>query len=384
VRGDSARIAQILANLLSNAHKYTPAGGTITVSAGRDGDFLRVNVADTGVGMSEEEQANLFTRFYRAKNSATQDAGGTGLGLSITRTLVEMHGGTITVQSTPGAGSTFSFTLPIATDASVPPETESPSVHEQGAAGELILVVEDEPDMAELNRWHLTRAGYHVLIAANANEGLQMAREYLPDLILLDVLMPGTDGLTLLEWLKGDEATASIPVLLLSILPDDGQGRTLGAVDYLNKPITSDFLLTHIRSVLASKRSPLILLADSNPSEREHIRHNLQRGGYRAIVATTDVEVLQAVDEQRPDLLVLDLQSSNLDALEILRAVRSSEQEYHLPVIFMTGVTETDSDYDRSALAAFNHSEFLAKPFSVEELAMLISTQRLRQNAHYD
>lgn len=383
VRGDATRIAQILTNLLSNAHKYTPAGGTITISAAREGDFLRVSVTDTGVGMTEEEQANLFTRFYRAKNIATQDVGGTGLGLTITRTLVEMHGGAITVQSAPDVGSTFSFTLPIAADA-IAPMVENRSTHEQKTEGELILVVEDEPDMAELNRWHLTRAGYHVLIAANANEGLQMARDYAPDLILLDVLLPGTDGLTLLNWLKNDETTASIPVLLLSILPDDGQGRTLGAVDYLNKPVTSDFLLTRIRTILASKRSPLILLADSNPSEREHIRHDLHRGGYRTVTAATEDEVLQAVDEQRPDLLVLDLQSSSLDALEILRAVRSKEQAYHLPVIFMVGVTETDSDYDRSALAAFNHSEFLAKPFSVEELAMLIAHQRLRPDTLYE
>jgi CheY-like chemotaxis protein len=191
-------------------------------------------------------------------------------------------------------------------------------------------------------------------------------------LILLDVLLPGTDGLTLLDWLKRDESTASIPVLLLSILPDDGQGRMLGAVDYLTKPITSEFLLNYIRTALATKRSPLILVADSNVSEREHIRYELHRGGYRTVIADTEQEVLRSVQEQRPDLLVLDLQSSGLDALAILRAVRSQEQESHLPVIFMLGVSHNESEYDLSALQALNHSKFLTKPFSAEELAKVI------------
>ena len=387
VRGDSARISQILMNLLSNAYKYTPARGSITVSAAREGDFVRVSVADTGVGMSEEEQAQLFTRFYRAKNAATQDVGGTGLGLSIARMLVEMHGGQIRVQSASGAGTTFSFTLPIADEPAIDvvlPVVQTLSdnqaeAHVAVGSGEMILVVEDEPDMAELNRWHLTRAGYNVLLAANAQEGLEMAHTYLPDLILLDVLLPGTNGLTLLDWLKQDEATAAIPVLLLSILPDDGQGHKLGAVDYLNKPITSDFLLAHIRSILAAKHSPLILLADSNEHESAHIRQEMERGGYRILNVISQDEILRAMEQQQPDLLILDLQSSDLDALGILRAVRGKEQEHHLPVIFMVGMTETDSDYDFSALQAFSHSEFLTKPFSVAELAMLIGNHHLRQ-----
>lgn len=384
VRGDMARISQILTNLLSNAHKYTLAGGTITVSAAQEGEMLRVSIADTGVGLTEEEQLHLFTRFYRAKNSATQDVGGTGLGLSITRMLVEMHGGTITVQSQPGKGSTFSFTLPIATDAALPVIEPVPSVV-HSSVGELILVVEDEPDMAELNRWHLTRAGYHVLIASNAREGLEMAKDYAPDLILLDVLMPGTDGLTLLDWLKRDPATASIPVLLLSILPDDGQGRVLGAVDYLNKPITSDFLLTRIGSILSAQRSPLILLVGCNVAECQHIRNELERRGYRTMTATGEDEVLQAVDEQHPDLLVLDLQESDIDAAKILRAVRSKDQAYHLPVIFMVGVTGADdaggSDTELSELLALNHAQFLTKPFPIEELAHAIANQHAKQHA---
>lgn len=392
VRGDAARISQIMTNLLSNAHKYTPAGGTITVTAERKGEFVVVQVADTGVGLSTEEQAQLFTRFYRAQNSATQDVGGTGLGLSITRMLVEMHGGQITVQSASGEGSSFSFTLPIAesvADEVVLPTGDSfaspnmgdppPTALELAGTGDMILVVEDDPDMAELNRWHLSRAGHHVLIAANATKGLEMARSYLPDLILVDVLM--VDGLEMIDGLKDDNATAMIPVWLLSILPgpDGGQERKLAAVDYLNRPITNDFFLTHIRSILSGKHSPLVLLANDQAQEGERICNALQRGGYRILNAATQDEILRAVKEQSPDLLLVVLKSAALDAQEILRAVRGNAEEQHLPVIFMVGITETDSDYDFSTLQAFRHSGFLSRPLSAKELVLLIGRHRMHQ-----
>jgi signal transduction histidine kinase/DNA-binding response OmpR family regulator/CHASE3 domain sensor protein len=379
VRGDAGRIAQILNNLLSNAHKYTRVGGTITISTTRKENFVRVNITDTGVGLTAEEQVHLFTRFYRAKNPATQEVGGTGLGLSIVRMLVEMHGGKVSVQSAPGQGSTFSFTLPIADGAALPVHMGYDTDHDEGAAkavGGLILIVEDEPDIAELSRRHLTRAGYDVLVAVDATEGLEMAKSYLPDLILLDVILPGVNGLTLLNWLKSDDATAAVPVLLLSILPDDGQGRMLGAVDYLNKPIASDSLLERIQSILSAKKSPLILLGDSDVSEREHIRHDLHRAGYRTIIAERNHDILKVVQEQQPDLLMLDLQSSAIDAVTLLQEIRSEEQEYHLPVIFMVGMPDPGIESDLSNLAALNHFGLLTKPFSSEELAAFITNHR--------
>ena len=404
VRGDASRISQIMINLLSNAHKYTPEEGTITVTAAREGDFVLIQVADTGVGLSTAEQAQLFTRFYRAQNPATQDVGGTGLGLSITRMLVEMHGGQITVQSASGEGSSFRFTLPIAepipgptaesaADEVVLPTGDAfaalnmgdslPNALELAGTGAMILVVEDDADMAELNRWHLTRAGHHVLIAVNATEGLEMARSYLPDLILVDVLM--ADGLEMLDGLKDDDATAMIPVWLLSILPDldaeqeRGQERKLAAVDYLNRPITNDFFLAHLRSILAGKQSPLVLLANDQPQEGARVCNAVQRGGYRILNAATQDAVLRAVQEQSPDLLLVVLKSAALDAQEILRAVRGNAEEPHLPVIFMVGITETDSDYDFSTLQAFRHSGFLSRPFSPKELVLLIDHHRTHQ-----
>ena len=210
VLADADRVTQILTNLLSNACKYTPVGGTISVTAhGEEKDRVRVEVKDTGIGLSSEEMGKLFTKFFRAKNRTTQEVGGTGLGLTITRSLVEMHGGEITVASVAGQGSTFSFTLPILQTTQTLPILEVPFT---AAKGGRILVVDDEPDIANLIRKYLEHASYEVLIAYNANEALTLARSEHPNLITLDVMLPDADGFTVLEWLKSDPETAPSPL----------------------------------------------------------------------------------------------------------------------------------------------------------------------------
>jgi PAS domain S-box-containing protein len=250
VSGDADRVLQIITNLVSNAHKYTPLGGHITVTARHEGTMVRVSVRDTGVGMSAEEQAQLFTRFFRGKGRAAQDAGGTGLGLVIVRSLVDLHGGELRVTSAPGEGTTITFTLPVIAGEELP-AFHAPRV----SAGGRVLVVDDEPDIAQLFARYLDRAGYRVQLAASATEALRLARAEQPDLIILDLLLPQTDGFTALEWLKLDPSTAAIPVLLLSILEDDGRGRLLGAVDYLTKPVQEPTLLAHVARALTAERS---------------------------------------------------------------------------------------------------------------------------------
>jgi CheY-like chemotaxis protein len=171
---------------------------------------------------------------------------GTGLGLVIVRSLVDLHGGDLHVTSVPGEGTTITFTLPVVSG------EELPAIHAPAAsAGGRVLVVDDEPDIAQLFARYLERAGYRVQLAASATEALRLARAEQPDLIILDLVLPKTDGFTALEWLKLDPSTAAIPVLLLSILEDDGRGRLLGAVDYLTKPVQEPTLLAHVATALA-------------------------------------------------------------------------------------------------------------------------------------
>ncbi|GAC1503401.1 MAG: hypothetical protein NVS2B12_14400 [Ktedonobacteraceae bacterium] len=321
VAGDANRVTQILTNLLSNAHKYTPPGGTITigVQATEQGQ-VRVDVQDTGIGLSTEEQAQLFTRFYRAKNPTTQEVGGTGLGLTITRSLVEMHGGQISVVSAPGQGSTFSFTLPVARGTG-----QLPPIQSLSKPGGRILVVDDEPDIANLIRRYLEHANYEVLVAHDAGHALSLARTAHPDLITLDIMLPDTDGFTVLEWLKNDLATAAIPVVMLSMMDDTSRGKLLGAVDYLRKPIEERVLLERVGSILVGDRTHTILVAEDDIDVRNLIAGNLRRAGYAVVEAVNGAEAVVLAQDYHPDLALIDIKMPTMDGITALRELRAEK-----------------------------------------------------------
>jgi PAS domain S-box-containing protein len=368
VLGDADRVTQIITNLLSNAYKYTPAGGTISVLAqSEEKDFVCVDIRDTGIGLSAEEQSKLFTRFYRAKNRMTQEVGGTGLGLTISRSLVEMQGGEIRVSSAPGEGSTFSFTLPT-TQHTAQSEAES-TIPQPGGR---ILVVDDEPDIANLIKRYLEHARYQVLIARNASEALSIAKSEHPDLITLDIMLPDADGFTVLEWLKSDSATAAIPVVLLSMMDDSGRGKLLGAVDYLRKPIQERMLLAHVGLILSNDRAHIILVADDDDDERGLIAENLRSDGYHVIEAVDGAEAVAMAKRDQPGLALIDIKMPNMDGIAALRSLRSEPATRNLPVIMMTsspGVMEEN----RSVVEALGGAILLGKPYTAEELATAIA-----------
>lgn len=370
VWGDRNRVTQVLTNLVSNAHKYTPAGGHITVAARPDDGFVRVDVQDTGIGLSSEEQAQLFTKFFRGRNRTGQAAGGTGLGLVITRALVELHGGQITVSSAPGRGSTFSFSLP-ATQA-IPEATTREPAAAPIRPGALVLVVDDEPDIANLIRRHLERAGLRVLLAHDGAEALRLAQAERPDLITLDVLLPDTDGFAVLDRLKSDPATAAIPVMLISVLPDEGRGKLLGVLDYVHKPLQEHTLLDRVSRILARGRPGRVLVADDDADVRALLAGHLRRGGYEVIEAADGAEAVALARQERPGLLFLDIRMPRMDGLAALRALRAEAATRGLPVIMMTaspGMLEGS----RPAVEALGGATLLSKPCTAEELAAAIA-----------
>lgn len=371
VIGDTDRVIQIVTNLVSNAYKYTPPMGSIRLNAHVQGDVIRVDVNDTGVGLSADELKQIFSRFFRARNRATQEAGGTGLGLTITRSLVELHDGTMTVTSTPGEGSTFSFTLPIA-------ESVGAQSGDTGIvpAGGTILVVDDELEIADLIRRYLERAGYGVLVAHTGKDAIAAAREWQPDLITLDIKLPDVDGFTVLKWLKSDRQTAAIPVMMLSILDDTGQGRLLGAVGYLTKPIQEAALLEHIGHVLhGDHRARSVLVADDDSDVRETIGQALRQAGFQIIEASNGAEALTLAVQHRPGLILMSFALPDMDGIAALRHIRGYEVLRDLPIIIMTpnpGLAEESE----SAEKALGSRMLLSKPCTPEELALAIAEGR--------
>jgi signal transduction histidine kinase/CheY-like chemotaxis protein len=268
---DITKVRQILLNLLSNAAKFTE-GGTITLSARASADGQTVNFAvrDTGIGLTEEQLARLFKEFTQAEASTSRRYGGTGLGLALSRKLARALGGDISVASTPGAGSTFTLTLPCqsqrgaakATDADLARPEPGPLPDPAGPG--TVLVIDDDSASRDLLSRILERDGYRVVVAASGPSGLELAQQVRPDAITLDVLMPGMNGWTVLSKLKADPMLKAIPVLLITVVDDAPTGMALGASNVMSKPVDPQRLLAVLSGhVRANGRGVLVVNGDA-------------------------------------------------------------------------------------------------------------------------
>ncbi|MBJ6725221.1 hybrid sensor histidine kinase/response regulator [Geomesophilobacter sediminis] len=234
IMADQRKLKQILFNLLSNAVKFTPTAGAVRVSGRRDGDFIEITVADTGIGIREEDIPMLFRAFTQLESVYTKGFEGTGLGLALTRQLVEMHGGRIWVKSEFGTGSRFSFTIPVTQAPSLQaPATQVSDGEPQGfppaghpGAGKTVLVIEDDPLTLGALESALLRKGYRALRASDGPEGVEMARRNAPDLIVLDLVMPGMNGFEVADRLLHEKAAAKIPILVLTSMDLSAADRT--------------------------------------------------------------------------------------------------------------------------------------------------------------
>jgi signal transduction histidine kinase/ActR/RegA family two-component response regulator len=279
VVADRAKLKQILTNLLSNAVKFTPPGGRVRLGAARRQGRLEVRVEDTGIGIRKEDQERIFAAFIQVDGSYARKYQGTGLGLTLVKRFVEMHGGTIVVESEVGKGSTFRFTLPQSArqvvadpDAETAREALLPAGGAEacgGRGGESILVVEDNPANLKLAREILLARGYRVLEAASGEEALDTLRYIHPDLILMDLQLPGLDGLTVTRRLKGDPATCHIPTVALTahvMAGDDSRALEAGCVGYIPKPIDTVSFPQQVAEILT--RYPAAPAAGENGKER--------------------------------------------------------------------------------------------------------------------
>jgi GAF domain-containing protein/DNA-binding response OmpR family regulator len=347
MHADLTKLRQALFNLLSNACKFTEAG-TVALAVAREGvdggDWLRFEVSDSGIGMTEEQMARLFEAFSQADASVSRKYGGTGLGLALSRRLCRMMGGDITVASEAGRGSTFTVRLP-ATVITPEPKPAAPAGSEQGPAADgTVLVIDDEATVRDLVTRFLAREGLRVITASDGEEGLRRARELKPDAITLDVMMPGLDGWAVLAALKADPDLADIPVVMLTIVDDRNLGYALGAAEYLTKPIDRERLLRVLKKY---RRDLPVLVVDDDPALRELLRRTLEGKGFVVAEAANGREALERLGETTPGVILLDLMMPEMDGFEFLEEMRRDEAGRRITVIVITAKDLSAEDRQR-------------------------------------
>ncbi len=363
---DAQKLKQVLINLISNAMKFTSEGSVILRGhIGMNADNIEFEVEDTGIGIPEDKLDTIFEAFRQVDSSTTRNYGGTGLGLAISRAFVERMGGQLTVESALGKGSIFRVSLPVQkTGASsvkqktpvpgpiaAPLDTESVqgSVFqlnelEEGRATahseiQRILIIDDDPDTRELLSSYLKEYTAELLTAADGEEGLRLAREFQPDLITLDLMMPGLSGWDVLNQIKQDESLSSIPVIVVSIVAQTRKATILGAVDAITKPVSQERLHQAIERSVGSVCEPnmaKILVVDDESDARELVCSMLAGKVSQIRTAENGREALATLEHYRPDLIILDLMMPVMDGTSFLRVLRADQRFIGLPVVVVT------------------------------------------------
>jgi CheY-like chemotaxis protein/anti-sigma regulatory factor (Ser/Thr protein kinase) len=365
VMGDRGRLYQVLTNLVGNAINYTPQG-SVTVEATTAGTAVQVSVHDTGVGIAPEDISSIFDRFYRADDPVVQEASGTGLGLPIVKMFVEMHGGRVWVDSEKGKGSVFTFILPVSGAELEREESKPlPAASPPPITAKTVLVVDDDPDIAQLVRMQLESNGYRVLTASRGHKALEMVRGDQVDLIVLDRILPDVDGLDILDELKGDPSTATIPIIMLTIVEDDGEAMARGASAYLIKPVNEQLLLEQVDTVLT--REGRVLIVEDDPDTTDVLVRALRRVGFATEAASDGYEALAVARRVRPDVIIMDLRLPGMDGYEALSHLKRNITTGTIPIIAISAHV-TNPVAERERLIMLGATEFLLKPIAVEEL----------------
>jgi signal transduction histidine kinase/DNA-binding response OmpR family regulator len=364
MHADVTKVRQCLFNLLSNASKFTEKG-TIRLRASREAaagrDLVCFQVSDSGIGMTPAQLGKMFQAFSQADASTTRKYGGTGLGLALTRRFCQMMGGDVSVTSELGKGSTFSIRLPAevpeqvpataatASDspAAGPPAREAASTVASPDGTATILVVDDEATAREIMRHYLTREGLHVVTAGSGPEALELARKVRPHAITLDVMMPGMDGWAVLTALKKDADLCDIPVLLCTMLDDRNMGFSLGASEYLAKPIDRNRLTTILRKYGPGSTPGRVLLVEDDAATREMMGRMLRKERWEVAEAENGRVALTRVAARRPDLILLDLMMPQMDGFEFAQEFRKVEAYRSIPIIVLTAKELTAEDHRR-------------------------------------
>ncbi len=352
---DVTKVRQTLFNLLSNACKFTERGTIrlrVSPFSAPHGPTLNFTVIDTGIGMTPEQMDQLFQEFTQADASTTRKFGGTGLGLAISRKFCQLMGGDITVDSEVNVGTTFTATLPRKmTDAkSNEPTAEVALTSSPSHARRpqfTVLVIDDDPDVRDLMQRNLVKDGFRVEVAADAERGLELARELRPSAITLDVMLPGMDGWEALAALKANPDTADIPVVMLTIVDNKNMGFALGAADYFTKPIDWHRLSTALTKHRGADDSQNALVIEDDAPTRELVCRILETDGWTVTAAPNGQAGLDHLEEVIPAIIILDLMMPGMDGITFIEELRQRPDCSDVPVIVITAKDLTAEDQQR-------------------------------------
>jgi len=372
LQADRRRLKQLLLNLLANAIKFSPDGGQVSVQVqwadadrassalpgfreglrmqppaqteaapARPARYVEISVTDSGIGISAADLHKLFKPFTQIANSVTRQAEGTGLGLVMVHRLVELHNGMIAVTSEAGRGSCFTVWLPLRDEtAHAAQQAWAPgSNRSSDTVHRLALVVEDNADAAALMRVQLEEQGFEVRWVHSAEEALTLAAECTPDLITLDIMLPGMDGWQFLAHMRTLPAWASVPVVVVSVVADHGRGYSLGAALVLQKPIARDALargLERMGLAADAERKATVLVVDDDPIAVERLAGQLRQRGCVVLRALGGQEGIELAQRFRPDLIALDLAMPEVSGFDVAEALKNHPATRHIPIVAVT------------------------------------------------
>ena len=383
MRADATKVRQTLFNLLSNAAKFTHEG-EIKLRVWRDqedgGGWVSMSVSDSGIGIAPEKVGHIFEEFSQADDSTTRDYGGTGLGLSISRRFSRMMGGDITLESVLGQGSTFTVRLPLEVAAELVAHDEAPTgLAPKPAEEHTVLVIDDDPNALDLLERALQGAGVHVVTAGDGREGLRLARSLRPVAITLDVMMPGMDGWEVLRQLKDDPTTTDIPVLMVTMTDDQQLGYSLGATDFLTKPVKRTQLVELLKRHAGADTGRRALVADDDSLSRDVLRRALELEGWQVTEAENGRVALEQVAEAPPSLILLDLMMPVMDGFEFVMEMRKREDAVGIPIVVVTAKDITDEDRSRlngGVVGLIEKSGLQREPLLAQIHELLAATKR--------
>jgi PAS domain S-box-containing protein len=336
VRADAMRVRQVLINFLSNAAKFTEEGEIVVKAYQEQLDngqaAVTISVTDTGPGIAEEDQAKLFQPFSQVDASLTRKVGGSGLGLSICHHLIQMHNGRIGLNSAPGKGSTFYFSIPVA-------QNKNQNDQENGR---VILAIDDDPQIISLYERYLEPKGFQVIGLSDPAKAKERVKQLKPFAITLDIMMPGYDGWQVLTDLKSTPETREVPVVVCSIVEDEEKGFSLGAADYLVKPVLEEDLLASLDRLNGDGSIREVLVIDDDPNDLRLLGKMLaEQGRYKAILAEGGPAGWNSIKSKPPHAIVLDLFMPEMDGFAILEQLRKDEKLRDIPAIVITGADLT-------------------------------------------